>query len=68
MKFPIVINFSKGDIQSIVAVILVVGCLSLAWKDGVYIPSFYDLSKVGIGGYLGQTIPHMFGSKKEDDK
>ena len=59
MKFP------KVSTQSVVAVILVVGCLALAWKDNGFRLSYFDLAKVGLGGYLGQSIPQVMNNLEE---
>lgn len=48
-----------------VAITLVGGTLILAVIDKDYRSSFVDLAKVGVGGYIGLTIPK---SKSEAEK
>ena len=47
----------KDVVLAIVASILVGGSLILAIIDKDYRSSFVDLAKVGVGGYIGLTIP-----------
>jgi hypothetical protein len=48
---------SKLSVRSVVVIILVVGALALAVGDDNFRPTFGDLAKVGVGGYLGQMLP-----------
>ena len=43
---------------------LVGGILAIAIIDKDYRPAFIDLAQVGVGGYIGLTIPK---SKSEED-
>lgn len=52
----------KLSLRSMVVLVLVFGTLYLAITDQTFRPTFGDLAKVGVGGYLGQLIP-----KKEDE-
>ena len=45
--------------------ILIGGSLTLAVIDKDYRSSFVDLAKVGVGGYIGLTIPK---SKSEEEE
>jgi hypothetical protein len=47
----------KDVVLAAVASTLVAGSLVLAIIDENYRSSFVDLAKVGIGGYIGLTIP-----------
>lgn len=47
----------KPSIRSVVVLLLVVGALALAVLDEKFRPTFGDLAKVGVGGYLGQLFP-----------
>ena len=55
---------TKISIRSIVVLLLVVGALTLAVLDEKFRPTFGDLAKVGVGGYLGQLLPQK-SSKSE---
>ena len=48
---------SKLTVQSVVVIILVIGALVLAIADHNFRPTFGDLAKVCVGGYLGQLLP-----------
>ncbi|MGI8504108.1 MAG: hypothetical protein ACR2LR_23685 [Hassallia sp.] len=48
---------NKLSVRSVVVIILVVGALVLAIADDNFRPTFGDLAKIGIGGYLGQLLP-----------
>lgn len=48
---------SRLTVRSVVVIILVVGALVLAIADPNFRPTFGDLAKIGIGGYLGQLLP-----------
>jgi hypothetical protein len=48
---------SKLTVRSAVVIILVIGALVLAITDHNFRPTFGDLAKVGVGGYLGQLLP-----------
>jgi hypothetical protein len=48
---------SKLSVRSMVVIILVVGALVLAVADDNFRPTFGDLAKVSVGGYLGQMLP-----------
>jgi hypothetical protein len=48
---------SRITVRSVVVVILVIGALVLAIADHNFRPTFGDLAKVGVGGYLGQLLP-----------
>jgi hypothetical protein len=48
---------SNFSVRSLVVVCLLSGSLYLAIADINYRPSFADLAKVGLGGYLGQLVP-----------
>jgi hypothetical protein len=48
---------SRITVRSVVVVILVIGALVLAIADHNFRPTFGDLAKVGVGGYLGQMLP-----------
>ena len=54
----------SNSVLSTVVLILVVGSLGLAILDENYRPTFADLAKVGVGGYIGWMIP-KFESKRE---
>jgi hypothetical protein len=56
---------SKLNVRSVVVIILVVGALVLAVADDNFRPTFGDLAKVGVGGYLGQMLPEA--SKRSGD-
>lgn len=47
-------NFS---VRSIVVLLLVGGSIYLSIIDPEYRPFLADLSKIGLGGYLGQLMP-----------
>ena len=55
-------KITRFSTRSIIAIQLVGGCLALAVWDGGFRLSFFDLAKVGIGGYFGQMLPES----KED--
>jgi hypothetical protein len=48
---------SRINVRSAIVIILVVGALFLAIADHNFRPTFGDLAKVGVGGYLGQMLP-----------
>jgi hypothetical protein len=48
---------SRLTVRSVIVIILVVGALALAIVDANFRPTFGDLAKVGVGGYLGQLLP-----------
>lgn len=48
---------SQLTVRSVVVIILVIGALVLAITDDNFRPTFGDLAKVGVGGYLGQMLP-----------
>ncbi|GAX42439.1 hypothetical protein NIES4075_34400 [Tolypothrix sp. NIES-4075] len=48
---------SRITVRSVVVIILVIGALVLAIADHNFRPTFGDLAKVGVGGYLGQLLP-----------
>ncbi len=50
-------NNLKDLVLASVVSILVLGSLALAIIDENYRSTFVDLAKVGIGGYIGITIP-----------
>lgn len=50
-------NRLKDVVLAGVVSILVFGSLTLAIIDEQYRSNFVDLAKVGIGGYIGLTIP-----------
>lgn len=50
-------DFSKLTVRSCIVMILVVGGLALAIVDAQFRPTFGDLAKIAIGGYLGQMLP-----------
>jgi len=50
---------SKLNVRSVVVIILVIGALVLAIADDNFRPTFGDLAKVGVGGYLGQMLPEV---------
>ncbi len=56
---------SKISVRSVVVIILVIGALVLAIADDNFRPTFGDLAKVGVGGYLGQMLPEA--SKRSGD-
>ena len=56
---------SKLSVRSVVVIILVIGALVLAIADDNFRPTFGDLAKVGVGGYLGQMLPET--SKRSVD-
>lgn len=43
--------------RSLVVLLLVSAAAGLAVIDPAFRPSFGDLAKVGVGGYLGQLFP-----------
>lgn len=60
-------NISKNPlnrltVRSIVILLLVIGCLAIAIIDISFRPTFGDIAKIGIGGYLGQLIPEKDNS------
>jgi C4-dicarboxylate transporter len=48
---------TKLSVRSVVVIILVIGAFVLAIADHNFRPTFGDLAKVGVGGYLGQMLP-----------
>jgi hypothetical protein len=44
-------------VRSLVILTLTAGCLGLAVVDSAFRPTFADLAKIGLGGYLGQLVP-----------
>jgi hypothetical protein len=48
---------SKLTVRSVIVLVLVVGGLGLAIVDNQFRPTFGDLAKVAVGGYLGQMLP-----------
>ncbi|GAX39372.1 hypothetical protein NIES4075_03250 [Tolypothrix sp. NIES-4075] len=48
---------SRLTVRSVVVIILVIGALVLVIADHNFRPTFGDLAKVGVGGYLGQLLP-----------
>ncbi len=48
---------SRLTVRSVVVIILVIGALVLAIADPNFRPTFGDLTKIGVGGYLGQMLP-----------
>lgn len=48
---------ARITVRSVVVVVLVFGGFGLAVVDPTFRPSFADLAKFGIGGYLGQMMP-----------
>lgn len=48
---------SRLTVRSVVVIILVIVLLVLAVADHNFRPTFGDLAKIGIGGYLGQMLP-----------
>lgn len=44
-------------VRSVVVLLLVFGTLIFAISDKNFRPTFGDLAKIGVGGYLGQIIP-----------
>ncbi len=47
----------KDMVLAVIICTLVTGTLILAILDKEYRSSFIDLAKVGVGGYIGLTIP-----------
>lgn len=45
------------DLRSLIILALVVGAIAIAIQDQSFRPIFGDLTKVALGGYLGQLIP-----------
>ncbi|MCG6135137.1 MAG: hypothetical protein MET45_10800 [Nostoc sp. LLA-1] len=50
-------NKLKDIVLALVVITLVGGSLILAIIDENYRSTFVDLAKVGVGGYIGLTIP-----------
>jgi hypothetical protein len=50
---------SRLSVRSVIVIILVIGALMLAVVDHNFRPTFGDLAKVGVGGYLGQMLPEV---------
>ncbi|MGD1875229.1 MAG: hypothetical protein ACFB02_19520 [Mastigocoleus sp.] len=50
-------NRFKDIILAVIVSTLVAGSLILAIIDENYRSTFVDLAKVGVGGYIGLTIP-----------
>ncbi|MBD2437686.1 hypothetical protein [Nostoc sp. FACHB-110] len=50
-------NKLKDTVLAVVVITLVGGSLALAIMDENYRSTFVDLAKVGVGGYIGLTIP-----------
>ncbi|NEU77049.1 hypothetical protein PI95_032265 [Hassallia byssoidea VB512170] len=48
---------SKLSVRSFIVIILVIGAFVLAIADHNFRPTFGDLAKVGVGGYLAQLLP-----------
>ena len=48
---------SRLTVRSVVVIVLVVGAFVLAIADHNFRPTFGDLAKIGVGGYLGQMLP-----------
>jgi hypothetical protein len=47
----------NGEILSAIVLILVIGSLAIAVIDKDSRPTFTDLAKVGVGGYIGLLMP-----------
>ena len=58
---------SRITVRSVVVIILVIGALVLAIADHNFRPTFGDLAKVGVGGYLGQLLPEA-GKRSGDSR
>lgn len=54
---------TRLQVRSVIVLLLVFGTLILAINDKNFRPTFGDLAKIGVGGYLAQIIPG--GSKRE---
>ncbi len=50
-------RFSREEVLGIIVLILVLGSLILAVLDKDSRPFFADLAKVGVGTYIGLSIP-----------
>lgn len=48
---------ARIDTRSIVIIGLLLGCTWLAVADEKFRPSYADLAKIGLGGYLAQLVP-----------
>lgn len=48
---------NRLSVRSVVILLLVIGCLIVAIIDISFRPTFGDIAKIGIGGYLGQLLP-----------
>lgn len=48
---------ARITVRSVVVISLVFGAFGLAITDPSFRPSFADLCKFGVGGYLGQMLP-----------
>ncbi|NEO32083.1 MAG: hypothetical protein F6K36_16945 [Symploca sp. SIO3C6] len=57
-------NAFKENLFALVILILVIGSLGLSITDKEFRPTFADLAKVGVGGFIGWMMP---GSKSGDD-
>ncbi len=55
----------KDFVLAGVVTTLVGGTLTLAVIDEKYRSSFVDLAKVGVGGYIGMTIPKSKSEKEQ---
>lgn len=51
-------TISRISVRSVLIIVLALGSLHLAIIDEKCRPIFGDLAKIGIGGYLGQLLPH----------
>ncbi|NEO42763.1 MAG: hypothetical protein F6K55_00735 [Moorea sp. SIO4A3] len=47
----------KEMVQAAIILILLGGSLTLAVIDEQYRPTFMDMAKIGLGGYLGLSLP-----------
>lgn len=56
---------SRITVRAVVVIILVIGALVLAIVDHNFRPTFGDLAKVGVGGYLGQLLPEANKHSKD---
>ena len=52
----------EGEILAVIVLILVSGSFSLALIDKDSRSAFADLTKVGVGGYIGLLIPRKKSS------
>lgn len=51
----------KEMVQAAIISILLGGSLTLAVMDEQYRPTFMDMAKIGLGGYLGLSLPKSQG-------